>query len=643
MNLLADVTERKEIEEKYRAIVESMEEGYYEVDLAGNYTFVNPAICRYHQAAAEELIGLNYRQYMPPEVAEKIYRLFNGVYRTGVPARALDFEVEILRKDGQRIPLDISVSLRRDPSGKPVGFRGITFDASKRRAIEAERERYRQFVENVEDGCFETDLKGNLTFINPAGAQRFGYPREELMGKNNREYTSSETAKRAYEVFNQVYRTGEQGRLFDYEVIDRDGQKRYLDLTVSLIRDASGNPIGFRGTSQDRMARKAMEEERERLLERLYRSQQMEALGNLAAGIAHDFNDLLMGIQGYVSLMLLDLGPENPLYPQLQSMESQIRKGAELTQQLLGFAGRGHTEVLPADLNDLIRTTLPLFLRLKKDIRVYEHYTEDLRPVAVDRSQMKQALMGLFLNAAEAMPGGGSLFIQTENRPLDTKAAQGLDLAPGDYVKITLTDTGQGMDEETRKRVFEPFFTTQRMGRGMGMGLATIQGIIRGYGGWIGLESEKGKGTTFSIYLPAAGKSPEGQKGKDLPGQGKRVLLVDDESVILKVVGGMLQGLGFEVVTASSGEAAVDLYRQAPERFDLIIMDMVMPGIGGKVAIDLIRSVNPDARIILASGYSLEGQAKEIIARGAAHSFLQKPFQIQKLTEKIRQIFHASD
>jgi len=522
LNFLADVTERRKTEEKYRLIVETMEEGYYEVDLKGSYTFVNPAVCRYHQAEAEELIGLNYRGFMPPETAERVFKLFNRVYQTGVPARSLKEDVVIIRKDGRHIPLDLTVSLIRDPAGNPVGFRGITFDASERRKLEAEWERYRDFVENVADGCFETDLQGNLTFANPAVLRRYGCTWDDLKGMNNRAYTSPETAKRAFKVFHNVYQTGKPAVLLDYEILQRNGERRYIDLSVSLIRDSAGKPVGFRGISRDVNERKKMEAERERLQQRLNQLQKLEALGTLAGGMAHEFNNILMVIQGYVSLMLLDLDPEQPHYQQLKAIEGQVKNGADLIRQLLGYARLGRFEVQPADLNEVVDRTVTLFKPEEKKILIHSDYAPDLRSVEVDRRQIEQALLGLFWNAAEAMPGGGDLFLKTENVLLDNETVRPFEIPAGPYVKVTVRDNGMGMDEATREKIFDPFFTTKGMGRKSGLGLALVYGIVRGHKGMIEVFSRKGEGTVFSIYLPAR----QGEETAEKPEEIKPLVLL---------------------------------------------------------------------------------------------------------------------
>jgi len=280
---------------------------------------------------------------------------------------------------------------------------------------------------------------------------------------------------------------------------------------------------------------------------------------------------------------------------------------------------------------------------MKKDIRIHHQFAQKPWLVEADRGQIERVLMNLFMNASEAMPGGGLLYLETENLLLDESVVRPYEIKPGPYVKISITDTGVGMDEKTKERIFEPFFTTKEMGRGAGLGLASAYGIIKGHGGMIAVISDKGQGTTFNIYLPALRKEPikQEQLARETAQGQETILLVDDEKIIVDVVGSMITGLGYQLMIARSGEEAVELFRADPGRIDLVIMDMVMPGMGGGKAIDLIKTINPQARVILASGYSLEGEAEKIIDRGGAQLLLQKPFMIADLSKKIRQVLEA--
>jgi len=319
-------------------------------------------------------------------------------------------------------------------------------------------------------------------------------------------------------------------------------------------------------------------------------------------------------------------------------VQTLVQSGANLTRQLLGFARAGRTEVVSTNLNDLIAKTVRLFSRTRREIRMFEKYDPDLWTADVDRGQIEQVLLNMFVNAWQAMPGGGSLYLETENVFLDESTARLHNLKTGRYVKITVTDTGVGMDETTRQRIFDPFFSTKGMGRGTGLGLASAYGIIKGHSGMISVYSEKGKGATFNIYLPASFNEPDEEETAeaDPPGGRETILLVDDEKVITEVTGKLLEELGYRILTAGGGQEAVDLYRQKHAEIDLVILDMIMPGLGGSAAFDGMKAVNPSVRVILSSGYSLNGKAQAIMDKGVRF-FLQKPYRLYDLAQKIRE------
>jgi len=386
--------------------------------------------------------------------------------------------------------------------------------------------------------------------------------------------------------------------------------------------------------------RNQLEEEKRILRERLQQADKMEAIGTLAGGIAHDFNNLLMGIQGHASLTLLDLDPSHPHYERLKRIEEQVESGADLTRQLLGFARGGRYDVKPADMNDIIKETSSMFGRTKKEISIHRKYGKDLCSVEVDRGQMEQVFMNLYVNAWQAMPGGGEIYLETEDVLWDAEQAVPYAVTPGKYVKISVTDTGTGMDEKTKERIFDPFFTTKEMGRGTGLGLATVYGIIKGHKGMIHVYSEPGHGTTFTIYLVASEK--EMVKEKRATGTIARgtetILLVDDEKMVLEVSKELLESMGYRVYPAGSGQEALAVYMEKRSEIDLVILDMIMPGISGGETFDRLREINPEIKVLLSSGYSIEGQAQEIMDRGC-NGFLQKPFRLANLSRKVREMF----
>jgi signal transduction histidine kinase/CheY-like chemotaxis protein len=379
--------------------------------------------------------------------------------------------------------------------------------------------------------------------------------------------------------------------------------------------------------------------ERKELENQLQQAQKMEAIGTLGGGIAHDFNNLLTGVQGNVSLMLMDTDSTHPYYERLKNIEKQVQSGARLTSYLLGYARKGKYEIKPVHLNQLVEETSKAFGRTKKEITIHRDFVKDLSAIEGDPGQIDQVLWNLLVNAADAMPRGGDLILKTTNVTHQDMKGKLYDPKPGNYVLLTVTDTGIGMDKETMERIFDPFFTTKEMGRGTGLGLASAYGIIRGHGGHIDVESKKGQGTTFSIYLPASEKKVQKavETGYEIIKGTGTVLLVDDEEVVLEVGQDMLEAMGYRVRTARDGKEAIEVYRKNQDDIDFVLLDMIMPDMGGGDAYDKMKEINPDVEVLLSSGYSIDGQAKEILKRGC-NAFIQKPFTMKELSGKIREV-----
>ncbi|MGD8303698.1 MAG: PAS domain S-box protein [Desulfobacterales bacterium] len=502
--------------------------------------------------------------------------------------------------------------------------------------------KYRSIVEGLEEGYFEIDLAGNLTFFNDPLCKILGYERSELEGKNIRTFTSPTTVRKMDEIYARVKKSGHPIRVTGYDSIGKDGREIALELTASLLRDASGTPTGFRGVLRDVSDRKEAEAEKKKIEVQVQQAQKMESIGTLAGGIAHDFNNILMGIQGNASLMAIKTDPGHPGYEKIKNIETYVENGTELTRQLLGFARRGKYHAITTDINDVIEKSARMFGRTKKEIRIQMDLVPEIWTVEVDRGQIEQALLNLYVNAWQAMPDGGSLSIKTENVVLDADFinSQPYKVEAGDYTKITVTDSGIGIDKETQARIFEPFFTTKEMGRGTGLGLASVYGIIKNHGGYINVYSETGQGTTFTIYLPASAKAIQPEVKTVTPtvvtGNGI-ILLIDDEKMIIDVGQELLQELGYDVLTASSGQEAIEIYRQKSTQVDLVIMDLIMPGMSGGETYDRLKEINTHVKVLLSSGYSINGQAAKIMERGC-DGFIQKPFNINQLSEKIQGI-----
>jgi CheY-like chemotaxis protein len=322
-----------------------------------------------------------------------------------------------------------------------------------------------------------------------------------------------------------------------------------------------------------------------------------------------------------------------------------VESGAALTKQLLGFARGGKYEVKTTDLNDLVTKTAQMFGRTKKEINIHTFGLKSIWNVEVDQSQIEQVLLNLFVNAWHAMPGGGDLYLETENTTIDETFLKPYRVDPGAYVRLSVADSGVGMDIATQERIFEPFFTTKEMGRGTGLGLASAYGIVKNHGGFIEVESEPGHGATFHIYLPASEKVVDSESDvadEEVLSGDETILLVDDEQMIIEVGQEILKTLGYKVLTAMSGKEAVTLYRDNPQTIDLVILDMIMPGLSGGETFDQLRAADADVKVLLCSGYSLSGQANEILDRGC-DGFIQKPFKLRELSLKLREILDKKD
>jgi nitrogen-specific signal transduction histidine kinase/ActR/RegA family two-component response regulator len=395
----------------------------------------------------------------------------------------------------------------------------------------------------------------------------------------------------------------------------------------------------LRGFVIDITDRKTAEEERRKLQVQFQQAQRFEALGTLAGGIAHDFNNLLMNIQGNTSLMLFELNNTHPHFELLKNIEKQVKSGAQLTKQMLGYARKGKFNVKPVDLNQIVDESAETFGRTRKEITIERKFENDLFSIAADRGQIDQVLLNLYVNAADAMPGGGKLILKTQNQTHLNIKSDHYNPMPGNYVQLTISDTGSGMDKSTLERIFDPFFTTKEMGRGTGLGLASVYGIIKSHDGYIDVESEKGHGTTFTIFLPASESGVEGNAEADarlIKGSGT-LLIVDDEELVLDVGANMLEKLGYTVLKAHNGTAAVDIFKANQDKIKMVILDIIMPDMGGGAVYDKIKPINTDVKVLLSSGYSVDGQAIELLERGC-DGFMQKPFTMEELSGKITQI-----
>jgi len=514
-------------------------------------------------------------------------------------------------------------------------------------ALQGERDRMELIMETSPLGILVTDSEGRFVFANSQMASLLNRPRSEILSMTidtapwRYADMSNNTLQRELLPHRMVVSTGQPLKDFRLTIHTETGERRLLSVHAGAMQSRSGGVTGVVEIYEDIAEKAAAESEREALQIQLRQAHKMEAVGTLAGGIAHDFNNILMGIQGRTSLILLDVPPDHPHHRHLKCIEGHVQDAANLTKQILGFARGGKYEVRPVNLNDVIRNTLQMFGRTRKEITIHTAYDAGLWIVQGDMAQIHQVLLNIFVNASQAMPGGGDLFVATTNVTLDKQYVKPFLVNPGPYVKIAITDTGIGMDEKTKWRVFEPFFTTKEKGidKGAGLGLASAYGIIKNHDGFINVYSEKGHGTTFTIYLPATETRTDlRDAGRNvmIRGQGL-ILLVDDEAMILDVGAEMIRHLGYQVLTAPDGESAIQQFASHQGQVDLIILDMIMPGMDGGAAFDRLRALDPSIKIILASGYSMNGKATEIMNRGCT-GFIQKPFNMEELSHKLHDI-----
>jgi two-component system cell cycle sensor histidine kinase/response regulator CckA len=626
----------RQSEEMYRTLIDNIQDGVFLIQDA-ELKFVNEAFCKIPGYEMEEIYQKNFADFVAPEdvamVADRYVRMMAG---EDVP---MEYEFRSIRKNQDtRSTVNMTCGLV-NYLGRPAAL-GTVKDITERKrmeeALRVSEEKYRTLIENIWEGVFVVQDE-KIKFANDSFARMGGFTVEEITGRDFRDLVAPEDIEMVADRHTRRMAGEDVPKKYEFGMIRKDG----ITLIVSMMADLityEGRLATF-GTVKDITEQRRMEEENKKLQAQLEQAQRMEAIGTLAGGIAHDFNNLLTGIQGHVSLMLLDTALSNRYNERLESIERHVRSGADLTKQLLGFARGGKYEVKPTDLNEFIESSADMFGRARKELRIHRKYQRDIWTVEADQSQIQQVLLNLYVNAWQAMPGGGDLFLRTDNVVLDEEHTMPLGLPSGKYVRVTVADTGVGMDARTRQRIFEPFFTTKEMGRGTGLGLATVYGIVKNHGGMINVHSEQCKGTTFYFYLPASEKkivAHEELDGMVLRGS-ETILLVDDEEIIIDVGKQMLKTLGYKVLTAQGGKEAIETYKKNRHEIDLVILDMIMPEMAGGETYDRLREINQGLKVLLSSGYSVNGEATVILGRGC-NGFIQKPFDMKGLSGKIRQI-----
>jgi len=490
---------------------------------------------------------------------------------------------------------------------------------------------------SMSEGILEINREGRIVYANAAAMEIADMAEERLL------------SSRFLELFAEGARDGVASYLG--EVNDSKSSPPSAGIEIQLgNKELELRVYPIRDDGEKSIALLMDITERRRFEDHLRRSQRLESIGTLAAGVAHDFNNLLTVIQGNSDIMSMDLQQTHPHFERLQEILRQVQSAKRLTGQLLGYARKGRFEVRLLDLNQLVRETVETFGRTRKEISIHVDLDPKLEVFEGDAGQIEQLVLNLLLNAGDAMPGQGTLDIQTRNVNHEEISGNIFTPKEGTYVMIAVHDTGVGMDPETKERIFEPFFTTKQMGRGTGLGLASVYGAVKGHGGYIDVESEIGKGTTFRIYLPVK-RSANAEVSADLqqdrldspePSGRGTILLVDDEQAVLKVAAEILHKLHFNVLAAESGREALRLYRENRGDIVLVILDIVMPGMGGSEVFQEFRNLAPEVKVLLCSGYSIQGEADRLIGIGAS-GFIQKPFSLRSLEQCINEVLQSGE
>jgi PAS domain S-box-containing protein len=640
--IFTDITERKKTEEQLRRSEENYLKLFQDAPLMYVITrneqgipFIsdcNKLFLNSVGFAREEVIGKPLADFYSPESQARL--LDGGGYARALAGEYVMGERQLLTRDGRLIQTFLYTMPETDYSGHVTGTRSMFVDVTAERKAEETQRRLATAIDQATEGVIITNTEGTIHYVNPAISRMTGYSKEELRGANPRILKSEEHDSIFYA---QLWATIKSGKIWSGRFINRkkNGQLYYEDSTISPVKDTSGAIVNFVAVKRDIT-------EHLELSKQLFQAQKMEAIGTLAGGVAHDFNNLLQAVLGYSELMLQRKKEEEPDYADLQKIYQAGKRGADLVKSLMTFSRKVDTKHVPVDLNQEITSVRSLLSRtIPKTININLHLKGNLESIEADPSQISQVLMNLGVNARDAMPDGGTLTIETTNIQMDEEYCKShLEAKPGNYVVLTFSDTGQGMDKETLSHIFEPFFTTKEIGKGTGLGLATVYGIVKQHGGQIKCYSELGLGTTFTIYLPAIQVEQDSQAPTvetTIPRGTETVLLVDDEDDIRDLGATLISQFGYKVITANNGKEALEAFQREGNCISLIILDLIMPEMDGRKCLEEILRVNPNAKVIVASGHSESGSANNVMAAGA-RGFIQKPYNMRQLLTTIREI-----
>jgi two-component system, cell cycle sensor histidine kinase and response regulator CckA len=631
----------RESEERYRTLAESAQDSIFILDREGRTQYINHFGAVQIGVRPEEIVGKTLTQIFPAEVADNQMLALQTVFKSGKP-----FFHEI--KIGKEIWTDVRLIPILAQSGQVQSVMGIARDITERKradeALRKSEDKLQKLFNEAPVGYMELDAEGCITQVNLTELTMLGYTADEMLGQHVWKFIVEEEEAEARQAIEaKLSGSTPCGKTIERTYKRKDGTPLPVMIEDVFIRDASERITGIHATIRDITERKRAEKEMADLQEQLRQSQKMEAIGQLAGGVSHDFNNLLTVIKGYCQLALLDLKENDPLWENIQEIQKAAQRAADLTRQLLAFSRRQILDLKVLDLNSLLKDTDKMLRRIiGEDIELAVLSSEDLGRVKIDSSQIEQVVFNLAVNARDAMPSGGRFTIETANVELDEEYARAhIGVIPGHYVRLSVSDTGVGMSPEVKEKVFEPFFTTKDKGKGTGLGLSTVYGIVNQSKGNIWIYSEPGHGTTFKIHLPRVEGALDALHERDetdsFPKGSETVLLVEDEPSVRDLANRLLRKQGYRVLEAPNGGEALRIVRENNgEKIHLLLTDVVLPQMGGKELADKLKILRPDIKVLYTSGYTDYAIVHHGVLDSGTH-FLQKPFSLKTLSHKVRE------
>lgn len=612
------------------------------LDTAGRVVLINRKGCEILGYDEKEIIGREwFNDFVPVRERKEVWRLLRDLASERADLGGY-YENPVVTKSGEeRTILWHNALLKEDGAVTGILSSGEDITDRKRieKALKESERRYRLIHNTVFDGIIITDSTDTIVDLNPSAEKMFGYEKGGLIGTHLTEIMPEGYRERHNEGVKRYLETGIttiMGKITEVEGLKKNGEVFPIELVVSTF--LLGGEINFTGTVRDITERKRAEYEKELIQARLSQSQKMEAIGRFAGGIAHDFNNILTAIRGNAELALDGVDPSSPLYSRLDGIVLSVLHASKLTRQLLLFSRGQPFELQPLNINGVIENMLKMISRIiGEGFSISTDLPEGLWPVRADEGSIEQVIMNLAVNARDAMPGGGTLSIKTGNAVFTEEECRGLPgSSPGKAVCITVADTGVGMKKEFINRIFEPFFTTKESGKGTGVGLAMVYGVIKQHGGWITVQSEPGEGTVFRIYLPAVDEKAAAGKteaaGKKTYGRGERILLVEDEKDIMEFSRTVLVENGYVVFTAATARAAEEILEKERWEFDLVMSDAVLPDRHGSQLLDSVASARPGIAVLLSGTFA---DARAAATGKKRYRYLQKPYSLAGLLRAV--------